>query len=100
LHEVHESGAALDVFGMLYIMSGISYFSPMKSRYEVENSVRRHRRIQDLTQQELALRAGVTRQTILAVEKGRFTPSVGLALRLAELLGVTVEDLFRRGDGG
>lgn len=52
-----------------------------------------------LTQQELADRLGVTRQTILSIEKGRFTPSVALALGLAEILGVRVEDLFRLDKG-
>ncbi|MFH1737887.1 MAG: helix-turn-helix domain-containing protein, partial [bacterium] len=38
-----------------------------------------------MTQQELADRIGVTRQTILSIEKGKYSPSVGLALRLAEV---------------
>ena len=37
---------------------------------------------------------GVTRQTILSIEKGKYSPSVGLALRLAQVLGTTVEALF------
>lgn len=47
-----------------------------------------------MTQQELADRVGVTRQTILSIEKGRYNPSIGLALRLAETFGVAVEVLF------
>lgn len=47
-----------------------------------------------MTQQELADRVGVTRQTILSIERGQYNPSVGLALRLAEVLGVSVEALF------
>ncbi len=47
-----------------------------------------------MTQQELADRVGVTRQTILSIERGRYNPSVGLALRLAETFGVPVEELF------
>ncbi len=67
----------------------------MRSRHEVRNHVRRHRRqLHDMTQQELADRVGVTRQTILSIEGGRYNPSVGLALRLAETFGVTVEVLF------
>jgi putative transcriptional regulator len=50
--------------------------------------------LHDLTQQELADRVGVTRQTILAIERGRYNPSVGLALRLAAVFGVPVEVLF------
>jgi putative transcriptional regulator len=67
----------------------------MSPQHEVSNQVRRHRRQLDgMTQQELADRAGVTRQTILSIERGRYNPSVGLALRLAETFGVTVEALF------
>ena len=67
----------------------------MSSRHEVRNHVRRHRRqLHDMTQQELADRVGVTRQTILSIEGGRYNPSVGLALRVAEVFGVTVEELF------
>lgn len=47
-----------------------------------------------LTQQELAERAGVTRQSIISIEQGRYRPSVELALILARALGVTVEDIF------
>ncbi len=47
-----------------------------------------------MTQQELAARVGVTRQTILSIERGRYNPSVGLALRLAGSFGVPVERLF------
>ncbi len=67
----------------------------MRPRHEVWNHVRRHRRqLHDMTQQELANRVGVTRQTILSIEGGRYNPSVGLALRLAETFGVAVEVLF------
>lgn len=47
-----------------------------------------------MTQQELADRVGVTRQTILSIEGGRYNPSVGLALRIARLFGLAVEQLF------
>jgi putative transcriptional regulator len=67
----------------------------MKSPYDIHNSVRAHRLQNELTQQELAERVGVTRQTILSIEKGKYAPSVGLALALATALGVTVETLFR-----
>lgn len=74
----------------------------MDSQPEVRNHVRRHRRLLgDMTQEELADRVGVTRQTILSIEKGRYNPSVSLALRLAETFGVPVEALFEidREDG-
>ena len=59
------------------------------------NHVRRYREsVIGLTQQDLANRVGVTRQSIIFVEQGRFRPSVELALRLARALDVRVEDLF------
>ena len=67
----------------------------MKSRQEIVNHLRRHRLLADgMTQQDLAVRVGVTRQTILSIEKGRYRPSIGLALLLAETFGVSVEELF------
>lgn len=67
----------------------------MTPRDAVRNQVRHHRRLlRDMTQQELAERVGVTRQTILAIERGRYNPSVGLALRIAAVFGVPVEALF------
>lgn len=63
--------------------------------HNVSNHLRRHRRqLRDMTQQELADSVGVTRQTIVSIERGRYNPSIGLALRLAEVLEVAVEDLF------
>jgi putative transcriptional regulator len=46
------------------------------------------------TQEELAERVGVTRQTIIAIEKGNYAPSVALALKLAKVFHIRVEDLF------
>ncbi|MBK5096911.1 MAG: helix-turn-helix transcriptional regulator [Gemmatimonadetes bacterium] len=67
----------------------------MGEKHDVRNHVKRHRRqLHDMTQQELAERVGVTRQTILSIERGRYNPSVGLALRLSEVFGVPVEELF------
>jgi putative transcriptional regulator len=71
----------------------------MKPRHHVRNLLKRHRLLADLTQQELGERVGVTRQTILSIEKGKYTPSVALALGLAEVLGVTVETLFQLNEG-
>jgi putative transcriptional regulator len=48
----------------------------------------------DLTQAELAERAGVARKSINAIETGNMVPSIVLALKLARVLGVTVEELF------
>ncbi len=65
--------------------------------------MREHRLLRGLTQEELGKRVGVTRQTILSIEKSRYTPSVALALRLAAVFGVGVEALFqlnKDGDNG
>jgi putative transcriptional regulator len=59
-----------------------------------KNAVRKYRTRQKLTQEELAAQVGVSRQTIIAIEKGGYTPSVTLALRLAQALGTSVESLF------
>ena len=48
----------------------------------------------NVTQEELANKVGVTRQTIIAIEKGNYTPSVLLAIKLAKYFNVSVEDLF------
>ncbi|MBE3591064.1 MAG: helix-turn-helix domain-containing protein [Firmicutes bacterium] len=61
---------------------------------EVRNGLRRLRQARGWSQQELAQRAGVTRQTVSGVESGRYLPSVAVALRLARALGCSVEDLF------
>lgn len=53
----------------------------------------------DLSQQELADMAGVSRQTIIAIERGNYSPSVKLALLLATKLGATVEELFELEEG-
>lgn len=65
----------------------------------LHNTLRVQRAIRDLTQGELADRAGVTRKSVNAIEAGRMVPSVLLALKLARALGVSVETLFRIDDG-
>jgi putative transcriptional regulator len=59
------------------------------------NTLKVHRAMKDLTQAELAERAGITRVSVNAIEGGRMVPSVLLALKLANALGVTVDELFR-----
>ncbi len=60
----------------------------------LENRLRQIRQERGLTQENLALSVGVTRQSIIAVEKGKFVPSVRLALELARALNVDVEHIF------
>lgn len=60
----------------------------------LHNTLRVQRAIHDLTQAELAEKAGVTRKSVNAIEAGRMVPSVLLALKLARVLDVSVETLF------
>lgn len=52
----------------------------------------------DLTQEALAEKLGVTRQTIISIESGRYDPSLGLAFKIAGLFKVKIEDVFSRED--
>ncbi|PKL23928.1 MAG: transcriptional regulator [Spirochaetae bacterium HGW-Spirochaetae-3] len=58
------------------------------------NHVKDRRLVLGLTQEQLAERAGVSRQTIISIEGGRYDPSLSLAMKLAALLGERVEGLF------
>lgn len=61
---------------------------------QVINSLSECRVKKDLTQEELAKVLGVTRQTIIAIEKGNYTPSVLLALKIAKYFKKPVESIF------
>ncbi len=61
---------------------------------QIKNKVHELRTKQGLTQEVLAEKVSVTRQTIIAIEKGNYTPSVLLALKLAKVFSVSVESLF------
>ncbi len=61
----------------------------------LHNSLRENRLQKGLTQEALASSVGVTRQTIIAIEKEKFVPSVKLALELAAALGMPIGSLFR-----
>lgn len=61
----------------------------------ITNSVHELRTRQGLTQEELAAKVGVTRQTIIAIERGNYTPSVLLALKVARIFKTPVEEVFR-----
>ena len=65
-----------------------------RNSVHLRNHLKQHRARLDLTQEELAVRVGVRRQTILAIEKGHYAPSAVLALLLAKELGMSVDDLF------
>lgn len=61
----------------------------------MDNELKIYRAKHDLTQAELADRVGVSRQTITAIETGKYDPSLELALKLARCFGCQVEELFR-----
>ena len=65
----------------------------------MRNDVRRLRAARDLSQGALGTALGVSRQTINAVETGRYLPSLPLAIGLARYFGTTVEDLFHSEPG-
>ncbi|MEX2112136.1 MAG: helix-turn-helix transcriptional regulator [Pirellulales bacterium] len=72
---------------------------PRKSEPTLSNCVRKLRaQQQGMTQQDLADRVGVTRQTIVALEGGAYTPSLALALRIARTFKKTTEEVFRLDD--
>lgn len=60
----------------------------------MKNRVRELRTAAGLRQEDLAARVGVSRQTIISIENGRYNPSLELAWRLSHILGVTIEGLF------
>jgi putative transcriptional regulator len=64
----------------------------------MKNKIKVYRAMHDLTQEDLAKKIGVTRQTILAIEKGRYVPSLDLAFKIARNFGVNVEEIFLYGE--
>ena len=63
---------------------------------KIKNRIRRLRFDNDeMTQEELANRAGCTRQTIIALEQGKYVPSIELAFGIAKAFGVTLEEVFQ-----
>ncbi|MEV4898745.1 helix-turn-helix transcriptional regulator [Nonomuraea sp. NPDC055795] len=67
----------------------------------VTNSIRALRFARDeMTQADLAERVGVTRQTVIAIEQGRYSPSLEMAFKIARALGVTLDDVFQYPEDG
>ena len=65
----------------------------------IKNKIRRFRFDNgEMTQEQLAIRVRVTRQTIIALEAGKYAPSLSLAFRIARAFGVMVEDVFQYED--
>ena len=53
----------------------------------------------EMTQAELAERIGVTRQTVIAIEQGRYSPSLEMAFQIARVFGVRLDEVFTYDDG-
>ncbi|MFA5267996.1 MAG: helix-turn-helix transcriptional regulator [Methanoregula sp.] len=61
----------------------------------MKNKIKVFRAMHDMTQEDLAQAIGVTRQTILAIEKGKYVPSLDLAFKIARNFNVTIEEVFQ-----
>ena len=67
----------------------------MSKKVEITNNIRKLRFFaNEMTQQELAEKAGVSRQTIIAIEAGKYSPSLELAFRIAAVFGVQIGEVF------
>ena len=67
----------------------------MPRKFEINNNIRKLRFFaNEMTQQQLAEKAGVSRQTIIAVEAGKYSPSLELAFRIADVFGVKIGEVF------
>ncbi len=68
----------------------------MAKKFEISNNIRRLRFFaNEMTQQELAEKVGVSRQTVLAIEAGKYSPSLELAFRIADVFGVGIGEVFQ-----
>lgn len=67
---------------------------PKKFEERILNTLAQHRKQLNLSQQELADAVHVSRQTIIAIEKGNYAPSVLLAMKIARYCNLSVEDIF------
>lgn len=65
---------------------------------KVTNSIRAVREAAGMTQAEVARRVGVTRQTLIAIEQGRYSPTLELAFQLARVFDARLDDLFHYPD--
>jgi len=60
----------------------------------VKNKLKVYRAMHDFTQEQLADKIGVSRQTVIAIESDKYLPSLGLAFKIARLFKVKIEDIF------
>jgi putative transcriptional regulator len=68
----------------------------MAKKFLITNNIRKLRFFaNEMTQQELAQKAGISRQTVIAIEAGKYSPSLELAFRIADAFGVQIGEVFR-----
>lgn len=60
----------------------------------MQNKIKIYRAMHNLTQEQLADKIGVTRQTVIAIESNKYLPSLGLAFKISRLFKVKIEDIF------
>lgn len=68
----------------------------MAETFTIKNNIRTLRFLSnEMTQQELALRVGVTRQTVMAIEKGKYSPSLEVAFKICRIFDKSIDDVFQ-----
>lgn len=75
------------------------HYDGVKDVTKLKNNLKAYREKNNYSQERLAKELGVSRQTIISIEKGRYNPSLPLALRIAKVFNVHVEDIFYLGEG-
>lgn len=66
------------------------------AKFQITNNIRTLRFLNgEMSQEQLAAKAGVTRQTIIAIEKGNYSPSLELAFKIAQVFNVSIEEVFK-----
>lgn len=66
----------------------------------MKNRLEELRKARDMRQEDLAQALGVSRQTVISLEKGKYNPSLSLAFKLARVFGTTIEEIFDDSDEG
>ncbi len=66
----------------------------------MENRLRVYRAMRDITQEDLAEAVGVSRQTVIAIERGNYNPSLELAFKIVRFFDAKIEDVFIYDDAG
>ncbi|WP_421385377.1 helix-turn-helix transcriptional regulator [Bacillus salacetis] len=66
----------------------------------MKNRIKALRKDSKMTQEELAIKVGVSRQSIIAIESGKYNPSLELAYNISKVFGCIIEEVFILGEGG